>query len=158
MPALKFIALDSETVRSLRNGGVDANGQKPERKISDGGGNPCRHCLEDMPEGDPFLVLAHRPFPGSQPYAEVGPLFIHAEDCPRYREADGLPGYLKSREAVLLRGYGQDDRIVYGTGQTVAPKDIESVSAKLLERPDIAYIHVRSAGYNCFQFRIDRAS
>ena len=156
MTTLRFVALNSETVKSLRNGGKDANGQRPERQVSDGGGNPCRHCLEDMPEGDAFLVLAHRPFPDPQPYAEVGPLFVHAEDCPRYPESAGVPAYLKTREAILIRGYGTDDRIVYGTGQAVPPEDIEAASAKLFDRPDIAYIHARSASNNCYQFRIER--
>ena len=156
MTSLRFVALDSETVEALQGGAPDANGQTPERQISDGGGNPCRHCLEDMPEGDAFLVLAHRPFPGPQPYAEVGPLFIHAEGCPRYVETAGVPPYLKTREAILIRGYGADDRIVYGTGQAVAPEDLEAVSARLFERPDIAYLHARSASNNCYQFRIER--
>ena len=156
MTALRYIALENDAVQALRNGGTDANGQKPERQISDGGGNPCRHCLEDMPEGEAFLVLAHRPFPAPQPYAEVGPLFVHAEDCPRYHETAGLPAYLKTREAVLIRGYGQDDRIVYGTGEVVAPAEIETAAAGIFEDPKIAYIHVRSASNNCYQFRIER--
>lgn len=156
MPALRVVALDSETVKDLRNGGTDANGQRPERHVSDGGGNPCRHCLEDIAANDPMLVLAHRPFPASQPYAEVGPLFLHAEACPRYAEETAVPAYLGKRGAVLIRGYGGDDRIVYGTGQTVAPRDIEAVSAKLFKRPEVAYLHVRSASNNCYQFRIER--
>ena len=156
MSRLRFVALDSQTVHALRNGSTDANGQAPERQISDGGGNPCRHCLQDMPEGDPFLVLAHRPFPEPQPYAEVGPLFIHAENCQRYRETGGLPAYLKTREAVLVRGYGDNDRIVYGTGKVVSPAAIEASAAGIFEDPKIAYIHVRSASNNCFQFRIER--
>ena len=156
MTNLRYVALETKTVQSLRNGGPDSNGQAPERQISDGGGNPCRHCLEDMPAGDPFLVLAHRPFPGPQPYAEVGPLFIHAESCQRYRETDGLPAYLKTREAVLVRGYGENDRIVYGTGKVVSPAEIEASAASIFEDPKIAYVHVRSASNNCYQFRIDR--
>ncbi len=156
MTGLRYLALDSETVESLRNGGTDANGQKPERHVSDGGGNPCRHCLEDMPAGEAFLVLAHRPFPAPQPYAEVGPLFIHAEACPRYRETAGLPAYLKIRDAVLIRGYGVDNRIVYGSGKVVSPAEIEASAAGIFEDPKIAYIHVRSATNNCFQFRIER--
>ena len=60
MPALRFVALDSALVQAWRRGLPDANGQAPERQISDGGGNPCRHCLDDIAEGAPMLVLAHR--------------------------------------------------------------------------------------------------
>jgi hypothetical protein len=42
----------------------------PNGRSADGGGNPCRHCLQMIPEGAGMLVLAHRPFPAPQPYAE----------------------------------------------------------------------------------------
>ena len=84
MADLRFVALDSEAVDALRDCAPDANGQPAERQTSDGGGNPCRHCLDDIAKGAPMLVLAHRPFPAPQPYAEVGPIFVHGEDCPRY--------------------------------------------------------------------------
>lgn len=157
MTALRYVALESETVRALRNGARDANGQSPERQISDGDGNLCRYCLEEIAEGDPFLVLAHRPFPALQPYAEVGPLFIHAEDCPRYATSGRMPDLLSQRRALLIRGYGENDRIVYGTGQVVPPADLEVSAAGIFDDPKIAYIHVRSASNNCYQCRIDRA-
>lgn len=153
---LNFVALDSATAQALRRGAPDANGQVPERQVSDGGGNPCRHCLEDIAKGAPMLVLAHRPFPTLQPYAETGPIFLHAEDCPRYRGEAGVPAMLLRREAVLLRGYGADDRIVYGTGKVVPTEDIAALARHLFERPEVAYIHLRSASNNCFQCRIER--
>jgi hypothetical protein len=156
MTPLNFIALDSDRVRALQGGAPDANGQTPERQISDGGGNPCRHCLEDIAEGEAFLVLAHRPFPAPQPYAEVGPIFLHAEGCPRYREDGGAPEMFARRAAVLIRGYGSDDRIVYGSGKVIPTEEIEAVATDLLQRPEIAYIHLRSASNNCFQCRIER--
>lgn len=154
--SLGFVALDSAAVEALRRGAPDANGQVPERQISDGGGNPCRHCLQDIAEGAPMLVLAHRPFPAPQPYAEVGPIFLHAEDCPRYQETAGVPAMFLRRDAILLRGYGADDRIVYGTGKIIPTEEIASMAAYLFQRPEIAYLHLRSASNNCFQCRIER--
>jgi len=154
--ALRFLALDSATVAALRAGAPDANGQFPERQVSDGGGNPCRHCLEDIAEGAPMLVLAHRPFPAPQPYAELGPIFLHAEDCPRYRAEAGVPAMFRRRDSILLRGYGADDRIVYGTGRVIATAEIESAARRLFEREEVAYIHLRSASNNCYQCRIER--
>jgi hypothetical protein len=156
MTPLNFIALDSDSVRALQGGAPDANGQAPERQISDGGGNPCRHCLDDIAEGEALLVLAHRPFPAPQPYAEIGPVFLHAENCPRYREDAGAPAMFARREAILIRGYGSDDRIVYGSGKVIPTQEIEAVATELLQRPEIAYLHLRSASNNCFQCRIER--
>ncbi|MGB4910282.1 MAG: DUF1203 domain-containing protein, partial [Tabrizicola sp.] len=73
---MRYVAIPTSVVRALQAGGVDANGQVPERQRAEGGGNPCRHCLKMIPEGAEMLVLAHRPFPAPQPYAEVGPIFL----------------------------------------------------------------------------------
>jgi len=154
---VRFIALATPLVRQLQAGGVDANGQTPERHISPGPGIPCRHCLAPVAAGEPYLVLAHRPFPAPQPYAEQGPIFLHAEACVRHAEHGALPAMLAS-PAYLIRGYGGDDRIVYGSGQIVPTANIVAAAETLFGDPRIAYIHVRSASNNCFQCRLERGS
>ena len=156
MTELRFIALATDTTRALQAGSPDANGQAPERQVSDGSGVPCRHCLSDVAAGAPFLVLAHRPFPEVQPYAETGPIFVHAEPCARHGETAAVPALFLSRDRALIRGYGTDDRIVYGTGQVVASAEIGRTAQALLERPEVAYLHLRSASNNCYQCRIER--
>jgi hypothetical protein len=142
---------------AYRAGAVDANGQAPERQISDGGGVPCRHSLGYVGAGEAYLVLGYRPFPAPQPYAEVGPVFIHAEDCPAYDPALGLPPrHRNGKGEQILRGYGTDDRIVYGTGIVVRERDAEAQAVAILARADVAYVHMRSATNNCFTLRIDR--
>lgn len=156
MTTLRFQALPTEIARHYRSGGKDANGQLPERHISDGQGNPCRHCLKEIPQGAPFLVLAHRPFGKAQPYAEVGPIFLCADDCERHPEAEETPGMFLGWEKLLLRGYGEDDRIVYGTGKVVPTAEVSNYAKELLSQPRIAYVHIRSASNNCYQARVER--
>ncbi len=156
MIGLKFIALATETARALQAGNADANGQAPERDISDGSAVPCRHCLSDVAAGEPFLILAHRPFREAQPYAETGPIFLHAEPCERHGEMAEVPALFLSRAQALIRGYGADDRIVYGTGQVIPSAEIGAVAQDLLVRPEVAYLHLRSASNNCYQCRIER--
>ncbi|MGB8812204.1 MAG: DUF1203 domain-containing protein [Paracoccaceae bacterium] len=150
-----FSPLPTEQVRALQLGGPDANGQIPERQVSDGGGNPCRHCLQMIPHGMGMLVLAYRPFPEPQPYAEVGPIFLCADAC----DAGGgkvLPAILASPD-YIVRGYGTDNRIVYGTGAVVPTEQIATAAALRLADARVAYVHVRSARNNCYQLRVDRA-
>jgi hypothetical protein len=154
---LIFAALPTETVTRLRAGGLDANGQPPERTVSDGG-NPCRHCLAEIEAGEPMLILAHRPFPAAQPYAEIGPIFLHAGDCPRHADSPGMPAMFAARDRMMVRGYGADDRIVYGTGQVVETARLEAVCRDILADPRVAYLHLRSAKNNCYQARVDRAA
>ncbi|MCB6179121.1 DUF1203 domain-containing protein [Rhodobacter sp. Har01] len=151
---MRFVAMPTEAARAYRAGGPDANGQPPERAVSDGMGNPCRHCLAMIPQGAGMLVLAHRPFSTLQPYAEVGPVFLCADDCPGGC-GTGLPAMLASPD-YILRGYGADERIVYGTGGVVPRDRIEVRAAEIFADPQVAFVHVRSARNNCFQCRIDR--
>jgi len=154
---LRYSGLPTDLAMDLRHGGVDANGQVPERKISDGDGVPCRHCLGYIEAGAPYLVFAYRPFPHPQPYAELGPVFIHADDCSAYDPAAGLPARDRdSGEQRILRGYGANNRIVYGTGVVVEADAIDSTAAQILARDDVAYVHMRSATNNCWTLRIDR--
>jgi hypothetical protein len=155
MHPIRFTALPTPDVRVVQAGGHDANGLPPERAISDGDGNPCRHCLTEIAAGQPMLVLAWRPFPRAHPYAEVGPIFLHAGACPRW-EGLGVPAMFLAWERLLTRGYGPDDRIVYGTGQIVATSQLPDAAGMVLARPDVAYLHVRSAANNCYQCRIER--
>jgi len=153
---IRFKALPTEDVRRLQRGGPDAYGFTPERHVSDGDGVPCRHCLKNVAAGEEYLILAYRPFPELQPYAETGPIFLHARPCERAEEGKALPEMLTSSD-YIVRGYGSDDRIVYGTGAVTPTEEIVSRAEALFERDDVAYLHVRSARNNCYQCRIERS-
>ena len=151
----RFIALPTEDVRQLQSGQPDAYGHIPERAVSPGSGAPCRHCLQNIPEGAPMLILAHRPFASEHPYAETGPIFLCADRCERGGGPE-LPQILTTSPDYLIKGYSKADRIVYGTGQVVPTTTLDSQIAKIFARPDVAYIHVRSARNNCYQARVER--
>ncbi len=151
-----FAAIDTDSVRLLQNGGLDANGQQCERAISDGAGAPCRHCLRQIEKGEDFLILSFRPFPKPQPYAEQGPIFLHARKCESHECNGDVPQMLVSPQ-YIVRGYNSNDRIVYGTGAVVPTDQITTRAEELFMDSEIAYIHVRSAANNCYHCRIDRA-
>ncbi len=153
---LTYSGIASAVAQAYRSGAPDANGQSPEREISDGNGVPCRHCLGNIAKGEAYLVLAHRPFPAPQPYAEVGPIFIHAEPGQSHINA-GFPARERNGDGRILRGYGPDDRIVYGTGTVIRNEAIENTAMQILQDANVAYVHMRSASNNCYTLRIDRA-
>ena len=151
---IHFTPISTAIVRAYQAGGLDANGQMPERAVSDGDGNPCRHCLAMIPAGAGMLVLAHRPFPALQPYAELGPIFLCADQCAA-GGGEALPEVLASPD-YIVRGYSAQNRIVYGTGAVTAVGAIVGRAEVLLADARVDYVHVRSARNNCFQVRIDR--
>jgi hypothetical protein len=147
--------LPSDAVEAIRRGGPDANGQPALARIAEGVANPCRHCLGLIAAGEEKLVLAWRPFGALQPYAETGPIFLHARACARY-ESERLPGWFDYLDPAIVRGYGSDDWIRYETGHVVRGPELRAACEGILADPSIAYVHIRSK-YNCFQCRVEAA-
>ncbi|UWQ28990.1 DUF1203 domain-containing protein [Leisingera sp. M523] len=152
---IRITALPTEIVRALQEGGVDAHGHAPERAVSGGGSNPCRHCLQYIPDGRGMLILAHRPFPEAQPYAETGPIFLCADHCERH-EGEDMPEMLTGSPDYLIKGYSADHRIVYGTGIVIPQAEMRRQTEAIFADERVSYIHVRSSRNNCYQARIDR--
>ena len=153
---IRFKALETPLVQALQGGGTDSYGHPGERRIAGEFRVPCRHCLREVDAGDPYLTVAHRPFSGVQPYAETGPIFIHANACDRAPETGDLPPMLSS-PAYILRGYDSDERMNYDTAGLVPREQIVERAAEILADPAVAFVHVRSATATCFQCRIERA-
>lgn len=147
--------IESGYVRAVRCGAGDANGQAAVRTLAAGAANPCRHCLGLIAEGEGKLVLAYRPFGRLQPYAEVGPIFLHERECERY-ESNRLPAWFACLQPAIIRGYGHDDWIRYETGQVIPGAELSAACEEILSNPEVAYVHIRSK-FNCFQCRVDRS-
>ena len=150
---IAFHPMPTKQARAYQAGEADAYGMVPEQRVSEGDGVPCRHCLQMVPAGAAYLVLAHRPFPAPQPYAETGPVFLCADLCDAASPVAALPAILES-PTYILRGYSADHRIVYGTGRVVATPELGQSAEKLLAQPGVAYAHVRSAANKCFQVAV----
>ena len=150
---VEFHPLPSANVAAIRASGFDAYDNPVERAVSSGSGTPCRHCLQNVPEGEEYLILAHRPFDSRNPYAETGPIFLCASDCTAPGPSPHVPDILGAPHHIL-RGYSADERIVYGTGQVVPTSEIPDRAARLLSQDGIAFADVRSASNNCFLCRI----
>ncbi|MEM5472642.1 DUF1203 domain-containing protein [Hoeflea sp. AS60] len=154
---IKFEPMDKATAEHLRSGGADANGNAPERRISDGTGVPCRCCMQMVGKGEPYLIAAWRPFTATHAYAETGPVFLHADLCtPAPIEQDQLPAFLQSPD-YILRGYDADQRTIYGTGGVVKLSEIEARLEELLTSPGVEAVHIRSSRNNCYHCKAVRA-
>ena len=155
---LKYLPLPTDQVRSFQRGKVDSNGQIPER-VSQGGG-PCRYCLCPIQPHEEMLVLGHCPIPSLQPYAETGPIFLHARECDPYTEVSVLPTmYDRAADALMIvRGYGHNNRIEHTATAVIAVNQLEKICRESLANENVAYLHIRGASTNCYQFRVERGA
>jgi hypothetical protein len=114
----------------------------------------CRACLHLTEPEEGFILLSYSPFTSDQPYAEIGPIFIHERECRPYGETEEYPAEFP-REDAVLRGYSAKDEIEGAA--FVGKRPVEHAIARLFENPRVSYLHARNSTYGCFMFRIDRS-
>ena len=151
---LKVSGIPSQRAKELQNGGLDANQQTPIIEIAHGLGNPCRHCLTQIAEGDEMLIFSYRPFETLQPYAETGPIFLHKESCELF-ESNQLPKWFVNLEPAIVRGYDKNHWICYETAEVVSGCDLTKTCVNILNNEKVSYLHIRSK-FNCFQCKVER--
>ena len=77
------------------------------------GGSPLRCCLRPAEAGERLVLIAYRPFRRPGPYAEVGPVFVHADRCAGYTEPERYPTGYRSWNTMVFRPYHFDGRMAY---------------------------------------------
>jgi hypothetical protein len=138
----------------IRAAGIDDFGNSLSAIVDETGGSPLRCCLRDARPGERIALVALRPFPWPGPYAEVGPVFIHAEGCDGYDAPNRYPaGFAHRRQ--LLRAYDRNRAIC----EAIPVKDgaqAERVLSWLLSRPEVDFVHSRNMEWGCYMFTIQR--
>jgi hypothetical protein len=147
-------AIPGEMLARVRSTGADDLGH--ELVVTEaGGGEPLRCCLREADPGERIGLISYRPFPWDGVYAEVGPVFVHADDCGGYPETDTYPAGFRHRQQIF-RAYGHDRTIV--DSRIVEGADAEPALAELLARPDVDFVHSRNVAYGCFMFVVQRSA
>jgi Protein of unknown function (DUF1203) len=148
---LRYVPIRTEIAQRARKTRRDAFGHDIEVYQDTG---PCRVCLRISPAPENFLLLSYQPLPDRNPYAEVGPIFVHEHDCAPYPALDAFPEDFVGRELVL-RAYDGEGRIF--DAAVARSGEGARVAAELLSNADVHEVHVRHTSYTCFDFKIVRA-
>ncbi|ATE52153.1 DUF1203 domain-containing protein [Actinosynnema pretiosum] len=126
-----------------------AAGADEEHELTTAPGVPLRCCLRRA-GAEAVVLFRYRPGAGRGPYAEVGPVYAHAERCAGPEVADGeLPLFTAPR---VLRAYTAEGRI--HDGVLSGPGSGRVDLAALLADPAVARVQVRSATHGCFLFEV----
>jgi hypothetical protein len=117
---------------------------------------PCRHCLRTIEPGQARRILfTFDRFSGLESLPQPGPIYIHANNCPRYAEDGGFPEELRDSPRTL-EGYARGRRLV--AQEFVTDGEFEPAIQNLFALPEIDYLQVHSTTAGCFTFRIERAA
>jgi len=115
-------------------------------------GYPCRHCLRWAQPGERMILFPFAAIAAGRPYSESGPIFVHAEPCERYAATDEFPPDF--RNGRVLRAYNSQRDMI--AAEVVNGEEPEAVIERFLQKPETAFVHVRSASHGCYTMEVER--
>lgn len=122
------------------------------REVASGTG-PCRACLSLFVVGvDERLLFTYRPAETDGSLGAPGPVFIHAEPCPRY-EGTTFPPALRSLPLLLEARAGQN-RVL--ASRRVTGDEVDGAIAAMLADPAVTSLYVRHGEAGCHIARVER--
>ena len=155
MSTFRVTAIPSEYLSRIRARGRDDFGNPLVAGVNqEVGGPPLRCCLREAEEGERIALIAYQPSTIGGPYAEVGPVFVHADACPGWTGTEYPESY--HHRVQLLRAYDQAGNQVDNI--VVEPGQAEAGITDLLARPEIAFLHSRNLLAGCWMFTVTRAA
>jgi hypothetical protein len=117
---------------------------------------PCRHCLRTFAAGeDRRILFTYDRFTGLESLPQPGPIYIHADNCPRYPEHGGFPEELRGSPRTV-EAYARGRHLL--AQEYVSDGKFEPAIEKLFTRADVDYLQVNSTTAGCFTFRIERGA
>lgn len=152
MTELNVIPIDPSRLEAMRDAGKDEHGN-PFAGYAAAGWEPLRCCLRIARAGEHIALISYSPFTQTSPWAEVGPVYVHADACEGYTST-ALPPELRTGPRIL-RSYHADGSLDYDDIAYVPNgDDLEPTLRDLLARPAVAAVHVRASMTQCFTYEV----
>lgn len=152
-PPLQYFPVPPAALDRIRTTGADDFGN-PVVPRSHPAGAPLRCCLRLSKDGERLLLIAHRPSELGGPYAEVGPVFVHADRCPGYETVHAFPADFRARRAIL-RPYDAAGLMLDGV--VAEPGESERLVREMFTDPRVDHVQVRNVVAGCWNFSVRRA-
>ena len=154
--AFRVTPIPADVLDRIRAAGHDDFGNPLVPAADEDGGSPLRCCLRRSAPGDRLCVISYRPFTRPGPYAESGPVFIHADRCAGYGDTGAYPAGYRDWPTMVFRPYRYDGVIAYDAIQMGDAETAEALIADIFADPTIEFIHTRNVYAGCYMFRISR--
>jgi Protein of unknown function (DUF1203) len=155
MIQIRVVAIPTKIADAVRSTHKDPRYGHPAHTEIAGEGAPCRHCLQIIAAGSEKATLfTYDAFEGCESLPLPGPVYIHTQACERYPEDGGFPAMLRKTPRTL-NAYARGRRLL--ATEYIENCNLDAAIEKLLARPEVDYIHVRSTTAGCYTFRIERA-
>ena len=153
------IAIETDVTERFRTTGLDDAGNALRRiEATEAGGFPCRHCLSPASSGQVMLLGSyHLPRPRGI-YWTPSPIFVHAEPCTRFDNANEIAPIVRQNGLVSVRAYDEADQCIYDLGEVCSGVDVATPLARALDDPRTAFVNVHTARPGCLLSRVERTA
>lgn len=122
------------------------------RRLAADDSAPCRVALDNVPVGEPVLLIHFEHQAAPSLYRGSGPIFVR-EGALETEATDRIPESFRARlysaRSYTPDGWMVDADVAPGTG-------LEALIDRLLADPDVAYLHLHHARRGCYACRVDR--
>lgn len=156
MQKFQCIAIETATAERWRATGRDDRGQALHRRVVDGPGFPCRHCLR-LGETGEVMLLGSYDLPHPQGvYWTPSPIFLHERACTRFEAADEIAPIVLANPIVSVRSYDAEEMCLYDLGQVCAGAEVGAPLARSLADARTRHINIHTARPGCLLCRVER--
>lgn len=119
-----------------------------------GEGLPDRIELRDTVGDETVLLVNHEHQPADTPYRSRHAIFVREQAGPAFDAVDTVPEALR-RRLLSLRGFDAAGMMI--DADLVDGQQVETLIARLLAQPEIAYVQAHFARRGCYAALIRRA-
>src|SRR4051812_8910061 len=156
MPPFRCVAIPTETAARWRATGRDDRGQALHRRVVDGPGFPCRHCLQLGEMGEAMLLGSYDlPHPQGV-YWTPSPIFLHARDCARFAATDEIAPTVLANAIVSVRAYDAGELCLYDLGAISAGSEVAPLVERALADPRTRFINIHTARPGCLLTAVEK--
>lgn len=156
MPRFRCVPIPTETAARWRATGRDDREQDLHRRVVDGPGFPCRHCLQLGEPGETMLLGSYDlPHPRGV-YWTPSPIFLHARDCARFDAVEEIAPIVLANGIVSLRSYDAAELCLYDLGAISDGKEVAPLLDRAVADPRTRFINIHTARPGCLLTAVER--
>jgi len=156
MTRFRCIPIPSETAARWRATGQDDRGQALHRRVVDGPGFPCRHCLRLGEPGEVMLLGSYAlPHPQGV-YWTPSPIFLHERDCARFEAEDEIAPIVLANAIISVRAYDEAEMCLYDLGAISAGAEVAPLLERALADPRTRHVNIHTARPGCLLAAVEK--
>ena len=156
MPAFRCVAIATEVAERFRRTGLDDRGLPVHRRVVDGPGFPCRHCLQLGQPGEAMLLASYNlPHPQGV-YWTPSPVFLHAGPCPRFSAENQVAPIVLANALVSVRSYDAAELCLYELGGVAEGAAVAPLLGRALADARVRFINIHTARPGCLLTAVEK--